>query len=155
VARGITSADWPARMQRLSKGPLAAALPPGWELWLDGGHNPGAGLIVAEQMRRWSAMDPLRPIYMVFAILNSKDPDGFIQPLVPHVAKLAALTIPNEENSIGGDEAARVARRNGIDAIEVTSAEEAITRLAAERGPARILICGSLYLAGTILADNG
>jgi dihydrofolate synthase/folylpolyglutamate synthase len=154
VARGLASADWPARMQRLTKGPLAALLPAGWELWLDGGHNPGAGLIVAEQMRRWSAMDPAMPIYMVFGILNSKDPDGFIQPLVPHVAKLAALTIPNEENSIGGDEAATVARRNGIDAIEVTSAEEAITRLAAERGPARILICGSLYLAGTILVEN-
>ena len=151
VARGITSADWPARMQRLTKGPLPALLPSGWELWLDGGHNPGAGLIVAEQMRRW--LD--KPIYMVFGILNSKDPDGFIAPLVPHVAKLAALTIPKEENSIGGDVAADVARRNGIDAIEVASAEEAITRLTSESGPARILICGSLYLAGTILADNG
>lgn len=155
VARGITSADWPARMQRLTKGPLPALLPHGWELWLDGGHNPGAGLIVAEQMRRWSATNPLMPIYMVFGILNSKDPDGFILPLVPHVAKLAALTIPNEENSIGGDVAADVARRNGIDAIEVASADEAIARLAGEPGPARILICGSLYLAGTILADNG
>lgn len=151
VARGLTSAEWPARMQRLTKGPLAALLPTDWELWLDGGHNPGAGLIVADQMRRWSD----KPIYMVFGILNSKDPDGFIQPLVPHVAKLAALTIPNEENSIGSDEATDVARRNGIDAIAVTSAEEAITRLAGEPGPARILICGSLYLAGTILADNG
>ena len=106
-------------------------------------------------MHRWSATNPTWPIYMVFGILNSKDPDGFIAPLTPHVKKLAALTIPNEENSIGGDEAAIVARRNGVDAIEVTSAEEAISRLAAEPGPARILICGSLYLAGTILADNG
>jgi len=154
IARGITSADWPARMQRLTKGPLPELLPKGWELWLDGGHNPGAGLIVAEQMRRWSAIAPVGPIYMVFGILNSKDPDGFIAPLVPHVAKLAALTIPNEENSIGGDEAATVARRNGIAAIEVASAEEAVSRLAAEPGPARILICGSLYLAGTILANN-
>ncbi len=150
VARGLTSAEWPARMQRLTKGPLAALLPKDWELWLDGGHNPGAGLIVAEQMRRWSD----KPIYMVFGILNSKDPDGFIQPLVPHVAKLAALTIPDEENSIGSAEATAVARRNGIDAIEVASAEEGVARLAAERGPGRILICGSLYLAGTILADN-
>jgi len=155
VARGITSAEWPARMQRLTKGPLARLLPNDWELWLDGGHNPGAGLIVAEQMRRWSDMDPSRPIYMVFGILNSKDPDGFIAPLVPHVKKLAALTIPDEENSIQGCEAADVARRNGIDAFEVTSAEEAVSRLVSERGPARILICGSLYLAGTILAENG
>jgi len=154
MGRGVTSAEWPARMQRLTKGPLAALLPKDWELWLDGGHNPGAGLIVAEQMTRWSATNPTWPIYMVFGILNSKDPDGFIAPLVPHVAKLAALTIPNEENSIGGGEATDVARRNGIDAIEVTSAEEAIARLAGEPGPARILICGSLYLAGTILAEN-
>ena len=154
VARGITSAEWPARMQRLTKGPLPALLPAGWELWLDGGHNPGAGLIVAEQMRRWAAADPSRPIYMIFGILNSKDPDGFIAPLVRYVAKLAALAIPDEENSIGGGEAADVARRNGIDAVEVTSAEEAIRRLTVERGPARILICGSLYLAGAILADN-
>jgi dihydrofolate synthase/folylpolyglutamate synthase len=151
VARGITSADWPARMQRLTKGSLAAMLPENWELWLDGGHNPGAGLIVAEQMRRWTD----KPVYMVFGILNSKDPDGFIQPLVPHVKKLAALTIPDEENSIGGDEAALVARRNGITAFEATSAKAAIERLVREPGPARILICGSLYLAGTILAENG
>ena len=155
VSRGITSAEWPARMQRLTWGPLAAMLPKDWELWLDGGHNPGAGLIVAEQMRRWSAMDSSRPLYMVFGILNSKDPDGFIAPLVPHVKKLAALTIPDEENSIGGDEAARVAKRNGIDSFEVTSAHEAIERLVTEPGPARILICGSLYLAGTILTENG
>jgi dihydrofolate synthase/folylpolyglutamate synthase len=150
VARGITSAEWPARMQRLTKGPLPALLPAGWELWLDGGHNPGAGLIVAEQMRRWSD----KPLYMVFGILNSKDPDGFIAPLAPYVKKLAALTIPDEENSIGGDEAARVAERNGIGSFEVTSAQGAIERLVKEPGPARILICGSLYLAGTILADN-
>jgi dihydrofolate synthase/folylpolyglutamate synthase len=70
------------------------------------------------------------------------------------VTKLAALTIPDEENSIGGDEAARVAERNGIGSFEVTSAQGAIERLVKEPGPARILICGSLYLAGTILADN-
>jgi dihydrofolate synthase/folylpolyglutamate synthase len=91
---------------------------------------------------------------MVFGILNSKDPDGFIAPLAPHVAKLAAVTIPDEEASIGGDEAAAVAQRNGIAAIGVASVAEAVERLVAERGPARILICGSLYLAGTVLVDN-
>ena len=151
VSRGITSAQWPARMQRLTQGPLAGMLPPDWELWLDGGHNPGAGLVVAEQMRRWAD----RPLYMVFGILNSKDPDGFIAPLAPHIAKLAAVTIPDEEASIGGDEAAAVARRNGIDALEVASVADGVARLIGERGPARILICGSLYLAGTVLADNG
>ena len=155
VARGIVSAEWPARLQRLTKGPLAELLPKGWELWLDGGHNPGAGLIVAEQMRRWAAMNQSCPLYVVFGILNSKDPDGFIAPLVPHVKKLAALAIPDEENSIGGEEAAEVARRNGMDAFKAASAHEAVARLVTESGPARILICGSLYLAGTILADNG
>lgn len=151
VARGITSAQWPARMQRLTKGPLVRLLPSHWELWLDGGHNPGAGLVVAEQMRAWAD----KPLYMVFGILNSKDPDGFIAPLAPHIAKLAALTIPEEEASIGGDEAAAVARRHGIDAVEADSVGAAVRRLAAEKGPARILICGSLYLAGSVLAENG
>ena len=151
VARGITSAEWPARMQRLTKGPLVRLLPAHWELWLDGGHNPGAGLVVAEQMRRWND----KPLYMVFGILNSKDPDGFIAPLAPHIAKLAALTIPEEEASIGGDEAAAVARRHGIDAVEVGSVGAAVKQLAGESGPARILICGSLYLAGSVLAENG
>jgi dihydrofolate synthase / folylpolyglutamate synthase len=107
LARGITSAEWPARMQKLSKGPLVDALPPGWELWVDGGHNPGAGIVVGHQAQAWKD----KPLDLVFGILNSKDPDGFLAPIAPHVRRLAALTIPDEENSISGAEAAEVARR--------------------------------------------
>jgi dihydrofolate synthase/folylpolyglutamate synthase len=151
LARGVTSAEWPARMQRLHKGPLIDALPKDWELWLDGGHNPGAGEIVATQAEQWSD----KPLYMVFGILNTKDPLGFIGPIAPHVKKLCAVTIPDEEASLSGDAARDVARAAGIDAFTAGSVDAAVRALAKLPGPARVLIAGSLYLAGVVLADNG
>jgi len=151
LARGVTSAEWPARMQRLTRGPLVDALPKDWELWLDGGHNPGAGEIVATQAKAWDD----KPLYMVFGILNTKDPMGFIRPIAPHVKKLGAVTIPDEEASISGAEAFAVAKAAGIDSFTADSVGAAIKVLATESGPARVLISGSLYLAGVVLADNG
>ena len=91
---GLRRIEWPARLQRLTRGPLAAMLPPGWELWLDGGHNPAAGLVLAEAAASWRD----RPLDLVVGMLNTKDAAGFLAPLAPHARALHALTIPGEEN---------------------------------------------------------
>ena len=83
---GIASAEWPARLQRLH-GRLAGLLPSGWELWLDGGHNPGAGLCSAEHLRTWSD----RPIHLVVGMKQSKDAAEFLQPLLPLAATVWAV----------------------------------------------------------------
>jgi dihydrofolate synthase/folylpolyglutamate synthase len=151
AARGVATASWPARLQPLAGGRLRALLPPDWELWLDGGHNPGAGEALAIQAHGWRD----RPLYLVFGMLESKDPIGFLVPLAPYVERLVAVAIP--------DEPATLSPRMGIEAGEVvglvadaaTSLEGALGGLAREGGPpARVLICGSLRLAGAALAAN-
>ncbi|MBW7852347.1 MAG: bifunctional folylpolyglutamate synthase/dihydrofolate synthase [Rhodospirillales bacterium] len=153
LALGMRTVQWPARLQRLQRGPLAAALPAGWELWLDGGHNPAAGKALAAQGRAWREA----PLYAVFGMLNSKDPQGFLKPLAPRLAALRAVTIPGEANSLTAADAAAAARAQGVyDCAPADDVAAAVADLVSGRyPPGRILICGSLYLAGTVLAENG
>jgi dihydrofolate synthase/folylpolyglutamate synthase len=156
VAAGLRAIDWPARLQRLTRGPLAAALPSGWELWLDGGHNPGAGQILAEAAQGWRD----RPLDLVVGMLNTKDAGGFLAPLAPQARALYALTIPGEENALPAARIAETARALGIEAEETGSVEAALRTIVgraepAHGKPARVLICGSLHLAGVVLAENG
>ncbi len=150
--QGLGRAVWPARLQRLTRGPLAALVPPGAELWLDGGHNPGAGQALARFIgAHWTD----RPLDLVVGMLNTKDSQGFLAPLAPLVRRLAAVTIPGEANSLAAEQVAEVARTDGIDAHPAADVAAALAELGTQPGPARLLICGSLYLAGTVLADNG
>lgn len=160
IARGLRSPRWPARLQRLQAGALAARLPAGWELWLDGGHNPAAGEALADFAARgdgggdggWRD----RPLYAVIGMLNTRDPADFLAPLAPHLAALRAVDIPDTENTLSAAEAAEAARRLGVAAQPAPGVAEAIESLATMADkPARILICGSLYLAGHVLAENG
>jgi dihydrofolate synthase/folylpolyglutamate synthase len=149
VAEGIASARWPARLQQLNGGKLARILPDGWELWLDGGHNAAAGQVLAAQAAAW--ID--KPLYLIAGILNSKDPSGFLGPLATHAAKLLAVAIPGEEASLGAEDVASLASGLGLEGEAMPSVEAAIAALGrAPRG--RILICGSLYLAGYVLGQN-
>lgn len=154
VAHGVRTVRWPARLERLATGPLPALLPAGWELWLDGGHNPGAAAALARQLAAWAD----RPTDLVFGMLRTKDPGGFLAPLVPHVRALRTLAIPNEAGSLSAAETAQLARDLGLAAIPAGGITEALAGLAAasapEQAPARVLICGSLYLAGAVLAAN-
>ena len=84
IAAGLRQIEWPARLQRLTRGPLVEMLPPGWELWLDGGHNPGAGAVLADVVAGWRD----RPLYLVVGMLNTKDAAGFLGPLAPHAKAL-------------------------------------------------------------------
>lgn len=148
---GLQAVDWPARMQRLTRGELVDLLSPGTELWLDGGHNAGAGEMLAAVLSQWDD----RPVHLVCGMINTKASDDFLKPLASHVTSLQAVTIPEEINSRTAEETAATAAAVGIAASQagdVAAAIRAIT--AAEPKPCRILICGSLYLAGTVLSGN-
>ena len=149
LASGLLRAQWPARLQRLTRGPLVEALPPGSELWLDGGHNEDAGRVIAQQLDLWRAADP-RPLHLVFGMLNTKAAQAFLAPLATRAASLQAVAIPGEANSLTAAEAA--GKAPGV--VPRGSLMEAIQALPRE-APARVLICGSLYLAGRVLAEHG
>jgi dihydrofolate synthase/folylpolyglutamate synthase len=138
---GIAQARWPARMQRLT-GSLAALLPEGWELWLDGGHNPGAGVALATVLADWSD----RPAHLVVGMKQGKDAADFLAPLLPHAATVWAVQEPGQHLAL--DVADIVAASGGVARPGPTVAE-ALRRL--DGPPGRVLICGSLYLAGEIL----
>lgn len=156
ASTGLANAVWPGRMQRLDGGALARGLPDGWEIWLDGGHNGDAGEVLAAAIDAWQA-DPqtARPLHVVFGMLNSKQPVEFLTPLVPRAASLTAVPIPGEEASHTQAESAAFARQAGAtrvaEAADVPAALEALVA-GADEAPARVLICGSLYLAGKVLA---
>jgi dihydrofolate synthase / folylpolyglutamate synthase len=146
----VTRADWPARMQRLRHGPLVEAAP-GVELWLDGGHNPSAGQAIADTLTRL----PPRPTFAICGMLNTKDVRGFMAPLAGHLAGLVAVSIPGEANTLPAEVTAAAASGAGINARTAPGVAAALDLIAARNPDARVLICGSLYLAGRILAENG
>jgi dihydrofolate synthase / folylpolyglutamate synthase len=146
----VTRAFWPARMQRLRQGPLVA-LAPKAELWLDGGHNPAGAEAVAATLARM----PLRETHLICGMLNTKDVAGYMTPLSPQVKRLHAVSIPGEKNTLPAEVTRDAARVAGIDAVVAGSVAEALTAIAATSPEARVLICGSLYLAGSVLRENG
>ncbi len=151
IAHGLRTVEWPARMQQLTRGPLRQALPSDWELWLDGGHNPSAGQMLGQVAAGWSD----RPLYIVSGMINTKDGGGFLAPLSGKAAAMLTVSIPDEPNSLTAQQLADMAQAEGVDAQPVGSLAEAIARFAVLPGPARVLICGSLYLAGVVLRDHG
>jgi dihydrofolate synthase/folylpolyglutamate synthase len=145
--RGIGHAQWPARLQLLH-GRLAALLPAGWELWLDGGHNPGAGAMLAEHLEDWSD----RPVHLVVGMKQAKDSEEFLRPLLPRAATVWAVAEADQHDARPVE--AIVAASGGV-ARPGPHVADALRTLAAEPGPARVLICGSLYLAGEVLKQDG
>ncbi|WP_442885798.1 bifunctional folylpolyglutamate synthase/dihydrofolate synthase [Cypionkella sp.] len=146
----VTSAFWPARMQRLRFGPLVEAAPE-VELWLDGGHNPAGGAAVADTLARM----PARETHLICGMLNTKDVRGYMHPLAPHVTRLHAVSIPGEKNTLPAEATCEAATAVGIKAVTAASVAAALTQIVADCPTARVLICGSLYLAGGVLRENG
>lgn len=146
----VTRAEWPARLQRLRTGPLVDAAGRA-ELWLDGGHNPAAGIALAEALSRL----PPRPLHLICGMLNTKDVTGYMRPLADLAQSLTAVSIPGEANTLPAAETAAAAETAGLQAGTAESVAQAIAEIAARAPNARILICGSLYLAGHILRENG
>lgn len=149
---GLTQAVWPARMQRLRSGALAnLANASGAELWLDGGHNPAAGAALALVLRSL----PKRPTHMICGMLNTKDVDGYLAPLAEVAISLTGVSIPGEANTLPADQTAQAARHVGLAGRTADTVTEALQAILADDPHARVLICGSLYLAGAILRENG
>ncbi|MEO0774538.1 MAG: folylpolyglutamate synthase/dihydrofolate synthase family protein [Pseudomonadota bacterium] len=146
----VTNARWPARMQRLRHGPLVDAARDA-ELWLDGGHNPAAG----EALGAYLATLQDKPTHLICGMMNTKDVAGYMAPLAAHAASLTALSIPGEVNTLPAEDTARIARDCGMKADMAQNAKAAVDAVVKREPGARILICGSLYLAGAILRENG
>ncbi|MCI2395519.1 bifunctional folylpolyglutamate synthase/dihydrofolate synthase [Aliiroseovarius sp. N1F302] len=148
-AAAMRDVSWPARMQRLRHGPLVTAAGNA-ELWLDGGHNPAAGETLAQVL----ADLPKRPTHLICGMLNTKDIAGYLRPLSKSADSLTAVSIPDEPNTLPADATAREAQAVGLSASEAETVRKAITQITRDNPDCRILICGSLYLAGKILQDN-
>ncbi|HBS98320.1 MAG: bifunctional folylpolyglutamate synthase/dihydrofolate synthase [Salipiger marinus] len=146
----VTRADWPARMQRLRRGPLAKAAPEA-ELWLDGGHNPAAGEALADLLEHM----PRRPTHLICGMLNTKDVSGYLRPLARVVDSLTAVSIPDAPATLSADQTAEAGSAVGLASITAPDVSSALDTIIARDPAARVLICGSLYLAGTVLRDNG
>ncbi len=156
LARGLQMASWPARFQHLTAGPLVDTLPKGWGLWLDGGHNEAAAQIIADEVLSWRTLGDNRPLHLIFGMLNSKDPVAFLERLTDVAASVSTVLIPGEENALSAEELAGAAEEMGFKAAPASDAGAALRSIIGEEGeePALVLICGSLYLAGCILAEN-
>ncbi len=144
-----TQVTWPARMQRLSSGPLLDRAPEA-EFWLDGGHNAACAETLAESLQRL----PRRPTHLICGLMNTKDVAGYMAPVAKHAASLHAVSIPGEVNTLPAEDTARAATDAGIDARAAKDAETATDLIIGQDPQARILICGSLYLAGRILQTH-
>ncbi len=138
LVRGLETAHWPARLQRLSEVP---------EIWLDGGHNPAAGRVLAD----WLA-GRCRRFDLIVGMLDTKDRDRFLAALAPHVERAVAVPVPGSDASVPAEALAKTARAAGMEAAAAPNVETALERLGGARP---VLIAGSLYLAGAVLAGRG
>jgi dihydrofolate synthase/folylpolyglutamate synthase len=152
---GMTRVDWPARMQRLASGRLPALLPEGTELWLDGGHNIACAIAIAASLAELEERVP-RPLVLVVGMLATKDTDGFLACFTDLARHVFAVPVPAEVARTPA-EVATAAKEAGLAAEPTRSVEEALSRVDALtlETPPRVLITGSLYLAGAVLAANG
>ena len=155
LERGIVGAEWPARLQLLGPGQFTGLLAPGTELWLDGGHNPAAGRAVATAMAELEERVPRR-LVLVCGMLNTKDAGGFLAAFKGLAEQVMTIAVPGEAATITAEDLARIARESGLEALEAPDLQTALALTRDDwRGPARVLICGSLYLAGHVLAEHG
>jgi dihydrofolate synthase/folylpolyglutamate synthase len=157
IEGGLANVEWPARLQRITSGPLVSAARRDAELWLDGGHNPGAGMVVAEAMADLEERVP-RPLVLIAGMLNTKDPVGFFKPFAGLALRVYTVPVPASPAGRVPAELAEAAGEAGLDAETAPDVETALRSIAADPTiPAspRILICGSLYLAGAVLAESG
>ena len=145
----MLNAEWPARLQQLKSGPLVDAAGSA-ELWLDGGHNAAAGAALSEALERL----PKRPLHMITGMLSTKDVTGYLKPLAKNALTLHGVSIPEEAATLSAQETVDAALSVGMDATVADTVADAINDITAKDPAARILICGSLYLAGNILRDN-
>jgi dihydrofolate synthase/folylpolyglutamate synthase len=153
IARGLTGARWPARMQRLSAGPLTDLIRRDCELWLDGGHNPAGGEAVAQTLADLEDRAP-KPLFLIVGMMANKDGAGFLKPFRGLAQRIIAVPLPGaHETPQSPVTLAGIARSCGLEAEIADDVPAALKHLmTTSKGGARIVICGSLYLAGHVLA---
>ena len=154
--RAMTHVAWPARMQKLTQGKLVDLAPKGAEIWLDGGHNPGAGIVIAEALAEQEEKNP-RPLVLISGMINTKDQTGYFSAFKGLARHVYTVPVTNSDAGVPNDELALRAAEAGLSAEPVSSVASALMLLRdGWDGPApRILIGGSLYFAGAVLAENG
>jgi len=155
----MKNVEWAARLQRLMKGPLLEAAPKGSEVWLDGGHNPDGGAVVAQAMADLEERSS-KPLYLICGMLKTKDAAGYFHPFRGLAKQVTTIAIPGEAASLGAGALYDAARAAGLEASPADDLNDAMmqvsawTRAREGEGAPRVLICGSLYLAGRVLAEN-
>jgi dihydrofolate synthase / folylpolyglutamate synthase len=153
---GVVNAEWPARMQRLGSGALLSQAPQSCEIWLDGGHNAAGGRVAAAALGDLEERVS-RPLVVIVGMMANKDADAFLANFAGLTRHIIAVQIPNVDNSMSPDRLADAARQLGMRVETAANVEAGLSSLArlAYEVPPRILITGSLYLAGHVLAANG
>lgn len=156
--RAMKKVEWSGRMQKLTDGDLVDLAPAGSEIWLDGGHNPGAGAVIAEAMAEQEEKRP-RPLFLIAGMINTKDQSGYFAAFKGMARHVFTVPVAHSDAGVPNDELAARAMEAGLSAEPVSSVESALRLLADTWNglevPPRILICGSLYLAGEVLEKNG
>jgi len=159
IEAGLRSVEWPARLQRLTRGPLVEFAPEGAEVWLDGGHNVHCAEALARAMADFEEKSE-KPLYLICGMLKTKDAVGFLSAFGGLARHVTTVAIEGEAASQGAGELYDAARAAGLDASPAEDLDDAIMQVSAwsrarpEHGPPRILVCGSLYLAGRVLEEN-
>lgn len=150
VKKGIGMVRWPARLQQLTHGVLPRLLYNDMELWLDGGHNEGAAMMLADWLKQRT-----RPIHLIMGMMQGRDPKVILRHVLPHVATVYAVTIPYQHDPMPASDIAGAVEAFQRQAKAVRSVEDAVRDIVVSNAPAQdILICGSLYLAGSVLEKN-
>lgn len=158
VDRAMATVEWPGRMQKLPQGRLSELAPTGAEVWIDGGHNPGAGIVIGEALAEQEERFP-RPLFLISGMINTKDQAGYFHAF--HGMARHVYTVPVEASDFGVPNAELAARASeaGLSAEPVNSVANALMLLRdtwdPSETPPRILIGGSLYLVGSVLRENG
>lgn len=157
IESGLTQIEWPARLQRLRSGPLVDAAPPGSDIWLDGGHNPEAGAAIAQTLAEFEDRDP-RPLVLISAMLTTKAPDGYFRPFAGLARRAMTVPVPDSDAGYDPERLAAIAMEADVPAAPFKTVRAALEWLCddfREKTAPRILIGGSLYLAGDVLKRNG
>ncbi|PZM09865.1 bifunctional folylpolyglutamate synthase/dihydrofolate synthase [Rhizobium tubonense] len=158
MEKAMLSVDWPGRLQRLSEGKLMAHAPAGAEIWVDGGHNPGAGEVIAEAMAGFEERQS-RPLFLIIGMINTKDPVGYFKAFAGLAEKVFCVPIRHSDAMIDPVILANAAYDAGLVAEPMSTVGEALDAirqaLSTDATAPRILIGGSLYLVGDVLSDNG
>ncbi len=155
IETGLQTVDWPGRMHRLTKGRIIDSLPDDLEIWLDGGHNPAAGAQIAKTFANWNEKDPRRN-YIIAGMLNTKDQGSFFNALKDVIESGFTVPIDDQVAATSAEELAELAANAGIHLIAQSSLKAAIDALKLQLNGrrCRLLITGSLYLAGQVLREN-